>query len=328
MKKEDFNEKELQRFNDERGNATLKRAAGIILFLMGVVMIFVYAANQDTTAWIWFGIILSIIGIITASTVPSERDTIKGIEDTRWREKFAAERELKRQEEKQKIEELKMLLEEGPEESETGIGKYLFIDCETTGLIKYKDSRIEDFNDFPRVVQLAWLLTDKDGKCVNQRVDIVKNKGVIPKKAEEIHGISTEMMRSNGVNPKHIYEELIEDVKKADLIIMHNEEYDHRVIAADMLRHKLNDLSDIFYRKKAFCTMLAGTDICKIPGRYDDYKYPKLTELLGKLYFNKTSLAVDGAHDAMVDVRMTYCIFFKMLEEGFIEPEFLLQEST
>lgn len=50
---------------------------------------------------------------------------------------------------------------------------------------------------------------------------------------------------------------------------------------------------------KRFCTMTAMTPICKLQGNYGDYKWPKLSEAYEHAFQEK----LEGAHDAMADVR-------------------------
>ena len=70
---------------------------------------------------------------------------------------------------------------------------YLFLDTETTGLPRNYDAPSSDTRNWPRLVQLSWLLTTSKGKIINKGNYIVKPKGfVIPKASSDIHGISTE----------------------------------------------------------------------------------------------------------------------------------------
>ena len=196
-------------------------------------------------------------------------------------------------------------------------GKYLFVDTETTGTPKDYDGDVYDVDNWPRVVQLAWMLVDEDGKLVSDDCSIVKNKGMVPKSAEEVHGISTERMRAEGVSPKDAYKKLMDAIACAEYVIIHNVDFDKPVIAADMLRHKMNDLAEKFLNQSFYCTMKNGVDICRLPGYHGEYKYPKLVELLGKLYFDDSSVSIGGLHSADADVLVTYRCFMKMKEKGY-----------
>ena len=59
---------------------------------------------------------------------------------------------------------------------------YLIFDTETTGLPQNWKAPLTDFNNWPRCVQLAWQIHDKEGKLVevkNILLDVKKNKSKI-----------------------------------------------------------------------------------------------------------------------------------------------------
>lgn len=272
--------------------------AYIIIFVIIILVIFLFAAAASSGQQ------------KSPATITQERADAK----ERWAQ-YQAERERERQEKEAIIKQASLY----PDESETFVGKYLFVDTETTGLPKDYNGDVYDVSNWPRVVQLAWMLVDADGKLVSDECSIVKNKGVIPKHAEEVHGISTERMKAEGIPPKEAYSKLMNAFRMADYVIIHNVDFDKPVIAADMLRHKLNDLAEEFLNGNFFCTMKAGVDICRISGYYGDYKYPKLVELFGKLYLNDHTVSIGGLHSADADVLVTYRCFMKMKEKGYIQ---------
>ena len=70
---------------------------------------------------------------------------------------------------------------------------YLIFDTETTGLPHNKTAPVEDLDNWPRLVQIAWQLHDNEGKLRSSGNHIVKPDGfTIPFNAEKIHGISTQ----------------------------------------------------------------------------------------------------------------------------------------
>ncbi|MFZ9190311.1 MAG: hypothetical protein ACO204_04305, partial [Schleiferiaceae bacterium] len=77
---------------------------------------------------------------------------------------------------------------------------YLVFDTETTGLPRDWNAPLHDLDNWPRVVQVAWQLHAADGSLIEARDFLVQPDGFnIPFGAEEIHGISTELARSEGV---------------------------------------------------------------------------------------------------------------------------------
>ena len=69
---------------------------------------------------------------------------------------------------------------------------YLFFDSETTGKPKRYDAPMTDVDNFPRLVQLGYIVM-KDGEVVKQDEFIVKPDGfTIPEEVSKIHGITQE----------------------------------------------------------------------------------------------------------------------------------------
>lgn len=60
---------------------------------------------------------------------------------------------------------------------------YLFFDTETTGLPKRWNAPVTDLENWPRLVQLAWIMYDDRGNMLESRDVIVKPEGfTIPPK--------------------------------------------------------------------------------------------------------------------------------------------------
>lgn len=269
----------------------------VIIFVLIMIPIFLMVAAATPSK-----------DVKSSSAIAQEREEAK----KGW-EQYIAEKNRERDKQERILKEVSLY----PDESETGIGKYLFVDTETTGIPKDYDGDVYDADNWPRVVQLAWMLVDEDGKLVSDDCSIVKNKGVVPKRTEEVHGISTERMRAEGVPPKDAYKKLMDAIACAEYVIIHNVDFDKPVIAADMLRHKMNDLAEKFLSQAFYCTMKNGVDICRLPGYHGEYKYPKLVELFGKLYLDDSSVSIGGLHSADADVLVTYRCFMKMKEKGY-----------
>ena len=100
---------------------------------------------------------------------------------------------------------------------------YLIFDTETTGLPKNKQAPLTDFDNWPRVVQIAWQLHDHSGKLLSNKNIIVKPEGfTIPFNAEKVHGISTQRALDEGISLSDCLDKFTEDLNRADLIIGHN----------------------------------------------------------------------------------------------------------
>ena len=56
---------------------------------------------------------------------------------------------------------------------------YLFFDTETTGLPKRWNAPVTDLENWPRLVQLAWIMYDDRGNMLESRDVIVKPKDLL-----------------------------------------------------------------------------------------------------------------------------------------------------
>jgi len=189
---------------------------------------------------------------------------------------------------------------------------YLFFDTETTGLPVNWNAPISDLDNWPRLVQIAWLQYDYKGNKVSERNYIIKPEGfIIPEEASQIHGISTERALKEGVLLKEVLEEFSSTIDKATCLVAHNMNFDEKIVGAEFLRERIrNSLSET----ERICTMKASTDYCKLPGNYG-YKWPKLSELHIKLFKND----FEEAHDAAVDIAACAKCFWELKSRGIIK---------
>jgi DNA polymerase III subunit epsilon len=190
---------------------------------------------------------------------------------------------------------------------------YLFFDTETTGLPRTYRASIKDLENWPRVVQLAWLTYSNNGKLFSENDYIIKPEGfIIPKEATKIHGITTKQALVDGHNLNMVLTQFARDVKKASLIVAHNIDFDEKIITAEFLRKNINHHLN---NKPKICTMRSSTDFCKIPTFYSKYKWPNLRELHTKLFDND----FEDAHNALADVKACSKCFFELKKQGVIK---------
>lgn len=190
---------------------------------------------------------------------------------------------------------------------------YLFFDTETTGLPRNWQAPVHDTNNWPRMVQLAWVATDNNGEVLSGQNYIIKPEGfLIPKEASSVHGITTEKALAEGIDLHNALKEFSDSLDNSLMLVAHNINFDIKIIGAEFFRKKIkNSLDDI----DKFCTMQTATNFCQIPHANGyGYKWPKLMELHVKL-FNE---GFDGAHDALADVRACAKCFFEMKERKVI----------
>jgi DNA polymerase-3 subunit epsilon len=189
---------------------------------------------------------------------------------------------------------------------------YIFFDTETNGLPKNYKAPMTDLNNWPRVIQFAWIFLNEDLTTYSTNKFFIKPDGwIVPKEAFWTEkGYSTERCESEGTSMKAVLSALINDINRAKYMIAHNVDFDYSVLGAEMLRYDVR----ASVRTQKICTMKIGTDVCCIPGNYG-FKWPKLEELHRHL-FNEDFI---GAHDALSDCMATMKCFKEMKLRGFIK---------
>lgn len=189
---------------------------------------------------------------------------------------------------------------------------YLFFDTETTGLPKSWRAPVTDLNNWPRMIQLAYLLADADGNTLAAADHIIKPVGfTIPEDAARIHGITTERALREGVDLLAVLNEFQAALARAEYLVAHNISFDEKIMGAEFLR---NGMPNTLPSKKQICTMNSSTDFCAIPGPYGN-KWPKLAELHKKLF----QADFEGAHNAAADIAATAKCFWELKRKGVIK---------
>lgn len=183
----------------------------------------------------------------------------------------------------------------------------LFFDTETSGLPRRWQAPITDLSNWPRLVQLAWILTDLDGNPIQSECRIVRPEGFrIDPGATRTHGITTARALREGEPLPEVLQSLEQALEQVKTVVAHNVSFDLAVVGAEFLRQQKVDPLSL---RKAICTMREGTRHCRIPGRYG-YKWPTLAELHEHLF--QQSFA--DAHDALADCDACRRCFVKLKE--------------
>lgn len=204
----------------------------------------------------------------------------------------------------------------------------LIFDTETTGMINFKAPASD--RSQPDLIQLGLLLVD--GPEIISEVGLLVRPMVqteIEPGAYEAHGITFEQLRY-GVDAEVAAEVFLGMLKRADILIAHNYNFDIRVINTLLQRvhalkaiHSALEASDPFAevsRVPKFCTMMAATPICRVPypsGRKGN-KWPKLMEAYKILV---DAAGFEGAHRALTDCYATHRLLCALVErEGCVLP--------
>jgi DNA polymerase III epsilon subunit-like protein len=170
----------------------------------------------------------------------------------------------------------------------------LFFDTETTGLIP----RIENTNNYPRLVQLSALLYSETGNLLQTFDCIVKPNGFsIPN--SEIHGINDKIANSKGVDISIILLEFKEICKKANLIVCNNYAFDSLIIKSELRR--INQ-SDFISAIPSFCTMTECSSLSN-------------SISLNNLYKSLFNIDIENQHNSFNDVNATAKCFFELINQ-------------
>lgn len=188
---------------------------------------------------------------------------------------------------------------------------YFFFDTETTGLPKIWKAPVTDLNNWPRMIQVGYIIYDLDGNHVETKEYIIRPNGfTIPADASKIHGITTERALDEGVDLENVLEDLHQKIQLSSTLVAHNMAYDEKILGAEFLRNRYTNIVD---RKRKICTMQSTIHFCNIPGQYGP-KWPRLSELHIKLFDRD----FDGAHNALADIQATADCFWRLKELGVI----------
>lgn len=191
----------------------------------------------------------------------------------------------------------------------------LFFDTETTGIPKNYNAPISDVENYPRLVQLGYVLVD-NGNILHSDEWIIKPDGFdIPVEASNVHGVTTEKAIKEGSPINSALVEFKFWLDNCDTIAGHNVHFDEMVVGAEWWRLYQ---TDPFEGKKRICTMMSSIEFCGLPGKYPGkLKYPKLAEL----YFALFNKEMGHAHTALADIENTVACYNALVERGIIKDE-------
>jgi len=185
----------------------------------------------------------------------------------------------------------------------------LFFDTETSNLPDWRSP--SDDPKQPHLLQLACILADNDGNEVETFSTLVKPYPgcVIGEEAFKAHGISHTKAMNEGIDGKEAADRFFDMVFRAERVIGHNVTFDIRMMRIHAAKaHGFKWDCPVPYA----CTMRMATPIIKIPptakmiaAGFSKYKPPNLGECV-QFFFGET---LEGAHDALVDVRACKRVF-------------------
>ena len=173
----------------------------------------------------------------------------------------------------------------------------IFLDLETTGLAPKDGSSYCDYkqsNKYKscRIIQVCMRLYDKE-ILKDEIFSYVDPKFPIPKIVIDLTKITDPMVKDKEFT-KEMVDKIKSFLKSGNKIIGHNIDFDIYVLASELYRMGEEDLAEILFKKKRFCTMKNAHKLQK------GGKYIKLQTLYSSFFTEK----LGEAHDAQVDVLM------------------------
>lgn len=195
--------------------------------------------------------------------------------------------------------------------------EFLVIDTETTGLPENMDISPTNFDKWPRLVEVAWIICDGKGKVYKNESHIIIPDGFKITNAH-IHGITTEKAKEEGRQLKNVLTELRADMMQADISIAHNVDFDMNVIAAEEYRNFNYAISDKLHwfctqKQTAQVLQIARTAKCPHNG---PYKWPNLRELMNYCF----ALELPTKHRAADDAEQCRMALFELVRRKEINP--------
>lgn len=192
------------------------------------------------------------------------------------------------------------------------LDRVLFIDTETTGLPKFRNSNaLEAPNNWPDIVSVSWAVYE-NGKRVFIKYALIKpGDWIIPNDSTKIHGITMDHANQDGEDLAAVLEELREDFSHCNTVVAHNLEFDKNVLF-NAYKWRLNLNPWHFWPQHEVCTMIRGEPEAKLPSKYPTsnrpYKPPTLKELYQVTFGREPE---GGLHNSQRDVEVLCEIYWK-----------------
>ncbi|RKD14409.1 hypothetical protein BCY91_08005 [Pelobium manganitolerans] len=184
---------------------------------------------------------------------------------------------------------------------------YLILDTETSGLPKKWDVSYGAKNNWPHVLQIAWLIFDSDGNEVKRENYYLKpGKINISKASTRIHKLDRDFLLKHGKDRRRVFEKFENDIiKYHPLVVAHFAELDFCMVGAEAYR--LNEENPL-QQSDFFCTMKASAKYVKNPS----FSHLRL----GVFYKTLFKKRPEQLHNALKDSELTAEIFFHLLHKN------------
>ncbi|WP_439883333.1 3'-5' exonuclease [Pontibacter sp. MBLB2868] len=194
----------------------------------------------------------------------------------------------------------------------------IFIDTETTGIPVNWNAPYSDDKSWPHSVQVAWFLFTREGvKVKSENHYILEPELEISPASQRIHGITQDFLQEHGKAREQVFRLLAHDLQKyKPLVVGHFMKLDYHMLGVGF--HRAN-LPNPLLNLPSFCTMEASANFF-LP-------QPKNFMHLGELYERLFQAPLERQHDAAADAEATAACFFKLMQQGDISAETILNQK-
>jgi len=195
---------------------------------------------------------------------------------------------------------------------------FLVIDTETSGRPKKWDAPYSDKEAWPHVLQVAWIIFDRNGEELKKEDHYLKiGDFTISEASKKIHHITENFLKREGKDRKQVFNILAKDIAQyKPLIIAHFAELDYCMIEAEC--HRLAIPSPV-NGSPLFCTLKASSSYVKNP----TFKFLRLSAFYKTLFKTRPQ----NLHNALNDAQLTAEIFFHLLNKGEVNPQLIEKHS-
>lgn len=193
----------------------------------------------------------------------------------------------------------------------------LFVDTETSGIPRDWTQPYASRDNWPHIVQLAWVVYTSDGQEVKAENHYIRpNDYDMSPESGKIHGLTPAFLQANGRSRHAVMQRLHRDLLHYQpRVVAHFMQLDFHMLGVGFYRAGLkNPLPAL----PQFCTMRATGPLL----RHGTQGFLRLGELHQRL-FQEPLLR---EHDALADARATARCFFQMRAQGVITDETIAQQ--
>jgi DNA polymerase III subunit epsilon len=188
----------------------------------------------------------------------------------------------------------------------------LFLDSEASGVPKNWDLPYSVPDNWPYVVQISWLVYDRQGVKIKEEDHYIKDETMkLSADATRIHRLRKDFLAINGKCRHDVLSRLSADIARYEpRLVGHFLNLDLHLIGAECHRAGLENPTK---GRATYCTMLGSKHLQPNP----KLKYLKLADLYQVLFHEPQ----ENAHDALADASATAACYFELRRTGHVREE-------